>query len=244
MARRLTEAWRRARSAAGPGTLPETPSRVSTHETAPRPRSLRALRVAVEACRACPLWRGATHGVAGEGKTTARVVLVGEQPGDREDLSGKPFVGPAGMLLDRALEAAGIDRDAVFVTNVVKHFKWVPRGKRRIHKTPAQREVAACLDWLVAELRLVRPMLVVCLGATAARALIGRDFKVSERRGELVTGTRWAPGVLATVHPSSILRLIGHDERAAAFARLVADLRRVHDVLRAPRTARAALPAP
>ncbi len=187
------------------------------------PGSLVALRVAVEACRRCPLWRRATHGVAGAGGAHARLLLVGEQPGDREDLAGHPFVGPAGLLLDRALDAAGIARADAYVTNVVKHFKWIPRGKRRIHKTPAQREVAACLVWLEDEIELVAPEVIVCLGATAAKALLGGDFKVTERRGQVVP-SRWSQAVVATVHPSSILRMIEPGERALAFQRFVDDL--------------------
>lgn len=154
-------------------------------------------------------------------------MLVGEQPGDLEDLSGRPFVGPAGKLLDNALAQAAIERSEVFVTNTVKHFSWFPRGKRRMHKTPAQQEVAACLDWLRAEIGLVRPQIIVCLGATAARALLGNAFRVSVERGRLIEGGP-APLMLATVHPSAILRITDHDERTAALARFVADLRGVH----------------
>src|SRR5574340_902337 len=161
-------------------------------------------REASKSCRGCDLYKRATQTVFGEGTRGARIVFVGEQPGDQEDLSGKPFVGPAGRLLDRALEEAGIDRADAYVTNVVKHFKWEPRGKRRIHKKPSAAEVAACRPWLDVELALVKPAIVVCLGASAAQAILGKDFKVSRRRGEFVEGLM-EPVVTATVHPSSIL---------------------------------------
>lgn len=192
-----------------------------------RTPNLKALRVGVEACHACPLWRGATHGVPGEGPARAPIMLVGEQPGDREDRSGHPFVGPAGLLLDRALAAAGVERSQVFVTNVVKHFKWVPRGKRRIHKTPDQTEIAACLDWLLAEVRIVRPRLIVCLGATAAKALLGRDFRVTVERGQR-RSSPLGPEIMATVHPSSLLRNVDEAQRRADFDRFVADLRLIN----------------
>lgn len=193
--------------------------------------SLEELGAAIAACRACPLWQRATHAVPGEGDRQARVMLVGEQPGDQEDLSGRPFVGPAGRLLDAALASAGIDRAEVFVTNAVKHFSWFPRGKRRMHKTPAQQEVAVCLDWLRAEIGLVQPQVIVCLGATAARALLGADFRVSVERGRLIEGGP-APVTLATLHPSAILRIIDADERQRALTALVDDLRQVHAALR------------
>jgi DNA polymerase len=157
-------------------------------------------------------------------------VLVGEQPGEAEDRAGVPFVGPAGALLDRALTAAGIARDDTFVTNAVKHFKWIPRGKRRIHKTPAQREIAACLDWMDDELRLLQPDAVVCLGATATHALLGPAVKVTRDRGKTFSSPR-ARAVIVTVHPSSILRSVGAEERAHAFELFVRDLRRVADLL-------------
>ncbi len=192
--------------------------------------TLAELGDAIAACRACPLWERATRAVPGEGRRDARVMLVGEQPGDQEDIAGRPFVGPAGRLLDGALAQAGIDRDDVFVTNAVKHFSWFPRGKRRMHKTPAQQEIAACLDWLRAEIGLVQPRVIVCLGATAAKALLGRDFRVTVERGRLLEGGP-APFVLATVHPSSLLRIPDAAERKAALARFVADLGRVHEAL-------------
>jgi uracil-DNA glycosylase family protein len=167
-----------------------------------------------------------TQTVFGEGDRNAKLMLVGEQPGDAEDLSGHPFVGPAGRLLDRALEDAGIDRSAIFVTNVVKHFKWEPRGKRRIHKKPGAGEIAACRPWLDAEIALVKPGAIVCLGATAAQALLGRAFKVSARRGELVASPL-APIMVATVHPSSILRAPDDETRRLELERFTDDLRQV-----------------
>ena len=157
-------------------------------------------------------------------------MLVGEQPGDQEDKAGRPFVGPAGGVLDAALKTIGLDRDDVYVTNAVKHFSWLQRGKRRIHKTPTQSQIAACLDWLEAEIRLLKPRIIVCLGATAAQALLGRDFRVSVDRGKLIERGP-APFVLATVHPSSILRAVDAEERKAAFDRFVADLRAIHRAL-------------
>src|SRR5712671_6816789 len=176
--------------------------------------TLRTLRQAAAGCKACDLWKTGTQTVFGEGSSRATVMFVGEQPGDREDLAGRPFVGPAGKLLDEALAQVGIDRTNVYVTNVVKHFKWVPdeRGKRRIHKKPRYSEINACRPWLDAELAVVKPQILVCLGATAAQALLGKDFSVSRRRGELVE-SGLAPYVMATVHPSSILRAGDHESR-------------------------------
>ena len=191
--------------------------------------TLPALRDAAAVCRACPLWRTGTQAVFGEGAKTADVMLVGEQPGDQEDIAGRPFVGPAGKLLDRALAEAGIDRDTTYVTNVVKHFKWEPRGKRRIHQKPNWSEIAACKPWLEAELAVVQPEVLVCLGATAAQALLGKQFRVTKQRGELVE-SELARYVTATVHPSSILR--GEPaEREEALAGLVDDLRKVAALL-------------
>ncbi len=191
----------------------------------PRP-TLPAVRQAAKGCKACDLWKRGTQTVFGEGQRRARIVLVGEQPGDQEDLAGRPFVGPAGKLLDRALEEAGIDRDDVYVTNVVKHFKWEPRGKRRIHKKPNSAEIGACRPWLDVELALVKPELVVCLGATAAQALLGRTFKVSQQRGQFIEGVLNAT-VTATVHPSSILRAPDEESRHLEMERFVQDLKRV-----------------
>ncbi len=188
------------------------------------------LHDAAAGCRACDLWKKGTHTVFGEGAGNARVMFVGEQPGNEEDLTGRPFVGPAGRLLDAALEEAGIDRGRAYVTNVVKHFKWEPRGKRRIHAKPNAVEIAACVPWLTAELELVRPRVLVCLGATAAQALLGRDFRVTAERGKWIESTL-APHVTATVHPSSILRARDSETRRAETARFIADLRPVAQVL-------------
>ncbi|MDQ6708312.1 MAG: UdgX family uracil-DNA binding protein [Acidobacteriota bacterium] len=184
------------------------------------------LRDAAAKCRNCDLWERGTQTVFGEGSSKARAIFVGEQPGNEEDLAGRPFVGPAGKLFDRALEAAGIDRSKAYVTNTVKHFKWEPRGKRRIHAKPNAIEITACLPWLHAELELIRPRVLVCLGATAAQALLGKQFRVTQQRGELIE-SRLADYVMATVHPSSILRAIDEDARHAEMEQFIADLRRV-----------------
>lgn len=186
-----------------------------------------ALHEAVQDCRGCPLWEDATKGVIGEGLKSARVMLVGEQPGDREDIQGRPFVGPAGQLLDRALDEAGIDRQAAYVTNVVKHFKWEPRGKRRLHQRPNRAEVDACGPWLASEIEYVKPDFLVLLGSTAAQALLGSGVRVTRIRGEVIEDTDLAPHVMATVHPSSILRARGDEERRQAMAEFVEDLRAV-----------------
>jgi uracil-DNA glycosylase len=188
----------------------------------PRP-TLTKLREAAVGCTACPLWKTGTQTVFGEGSRSAEILFVGEQPGDQEDRAGRPFVGPAGRLFDKALDEAGIDRSLAYVTNVVKHFKWQARGKRRIHQKPSALEVAACRPWLDAELRVVKPRVLVCLGATAAQALLGRQFRVTQHRGEPVA-SELAPVVIATVHPSSILR---SDDREHEFAAFVADLKTV-----------------
>jgi uracil-DNA glycosylase len=194
------------------------------------PKSLEQLREDARACQDCPLWANATQTVFGAGDPHARVMLVGEQPGDEEDKKGLPFVGPAGRLLDRALEAAGVDREHLYVTNAVKHFKWQLRGKRRLHKTPAQREVDACHQWLEREVETVKPEVIVALGATAARAVIGKDFKVSVMRGRFVDSAL-APHVFATFHPSALLRLREEGEREAAFEQLVGDLKLISKAL-------------
>jgi DNA polymerase len=196
----------------------------------PDRRSLKALRGAAAKCRGCPLWRHATQTVFGEGPARARIVMVGEQPGDREDLAGRPFVGPAGRLLDEALVAAGIDRAEVYVTNAVKHFKWEPVGKRRLHKKPSAREIAACRPWLDAEMDALQPAVVVALGATAAQDLMGAAFRVTRERGKIFRDLDWAPAFVATVHPSSILRG-DPDERAAALGLFVDDLKVVARLL-------------
>ena len=191
--------------------------------------TLSALREAAAACRGCPLWQVGTQTVFGEGAADAEVMLVGEQPGDQEDREGKPFVGPAGRLLDDALEAAGIDRSATYVTNAVKHFKWQARGKRRIHQKPSWTEMMACRPWLEAELAVVRPRVLVLLGATAAQSLLGRQFRVTQSRGKLLH-SELADAVTATVHPSSILRG-PPEERERGFAAFVDDLRVVAQLL-------------
>jgi uracil-DNA glycosylase len=188
----------------------------------PRP-TLTKLNEAAAGCKACPLWKTGTQTVFGEGSAKSKVMFVGEQPGDQEDKAGAPFVGPAGKILDEGLEEAGIDRSLAYVTNVVKHFKWQARGKRRIHQKPNWSEIAACRPWLDAELAVVQPQVLVCLGATAAQALIDRKFRVTQQRGQPVESTL-APVVIATVHPSSILR---SDDRDAEFAAFVSDLRSV-----------------
>ena len=190
-----------------------------------RPR-LGTVREIAAGCKACDLYRRGTQTVFGEGPKRAEVMFVGEQPGDAEDLAGRPFVGPAGKLLDRALEEAGIDRRVVYVTNVVKHFKWEPRGKRRIHAKPNAGEIGACRPWLETEIALLKPRVLVCLGATAAQALLGKTFKVSQRRGEFVESSL-APQVTATVHPSSILRAADDEARRAEMKQFVADLKKV-----------------
>jgi DNA polymerase len=195
----------------------------------PRP-TLTSLTKAAAGCHACPLWKTGTQTVFGEGGSKAKVVLVGEQPGNDEDLAGRPFVGPAGRLLDQVLEEAGIDRADAYVTNVVKHFKWEPHGKRRLHKKPNAREIAACRPWLDAELAVLKPEVLVCLGATAAQALLGRDFRVSTQRGQFVESSL-APHVLATVHPSSILRAPDAESRHAARAQFLEDLKKVAKVI-------------
>jgi len=195
-------------------------------EQIPERPTLKTVRDAAADCRACDLYRRGTQTVFGEGPRKAQVMMVGEQPGDAEDLAGHPFVGPAGKLLDRALEEAGIDRKLVYVTNVVKHFKWELRGKRRIHAKPNGAEIAACRPWLDTEIALVKPRVLVCLGATAAQALLGRAFKVTEQRGRFVASPL-APRVLATVHPSSIFRAPDDESRRAEMKRFVADLARV-----------------
>lgn len=200
--------------------------RVDTAEPLIPPRpTVTKLRAAAATCTACHLYKNATQTVFGDGPARAPVMLVGEQPGDKEDVAGEPFVGPAGKLLDRALDEAGIDRRRVYVTNVVKHFKWEERGKRRIHKKPNLSEISACKPWLESELAVVKPKVLVCLGATAAQALLGKDFRVSRQRGEPVD-SELAPFVTATIHPSSILRARDEASRATELDGFVADLRR------------------
>jgi DNA polymerase len=190
----------------------------------PASASLKTLGVAAEKCHGCDLYKSATQVVFGAGPKKARVMLVGEQPGDQEDRQGEPFVGPAGALLDKALADAGIAREEVYLTNAVKHFKWEPRGKRRIHKKPRASEVKACRPWLEAELRAVQPDVVVCLGATAAQSVLGASFKLMEQRGRVVTSPI-AARVVATLHPSAVLRAPDSEARRTAYKMLVADLK-------------------
>lgn len=234
--------WRNLPEAAViPSLLQEAPTRVEAmvkkseakmkddaDELRPAPvpvtEDLAKVAAAAQACTACHLYKRGTQTVFGEGPKRARLMLLGEQPGDQEDLAGKPFVGPAGKLLDRALEEAGIDRDEVYVTNTVKHFKWEPRGKRRIHQKPNSREIAACRPWMETELRLVRPKVLVCLGATAAQAIFGSSFRVTKERGQVLESDL-ASKIVATVHPSSLLRQPDEETRAREYALFVDDLR-------------------
>jgi DNA polymerase len=208
-----------------------TRKRKSAADLVPARPTVAKLRAASQDCQACDLYKLGTQTVFGEGAPKAALMLVGEQPGDAEDLAGHPFVGPAGKVLDRALAAAGIERAAVYVTNVVKHFKWEPRGKRRIHKKPNAGEVSACRPWLDTEIALVQPRAIVCLGATAAQALLGRGFKVTAHRGEFVESPL-APLVLATVHPASLLRAPDETARRRETKRFIDDLRRVRRALK------------
>jgi len=195
----------------------------------PRP-TIKKMQIASADCKGCDLWKIGTQTVFGEGKQSSTVMFVGEQPGDKEDLSGRPFVGPAGGLLDKALEEAGIDRSKVYVTNVVKHFKWEPRGKRRIHKKPNSAEINACMPWLQSEIRVVKPRAIICLGSTAAQAVIGPKFRVSVQRGQFVKSPL-AEFVTATVHPSSILRAPTDDARHEEMRRFVDDLKKIWKAL-------------
>jgi uracil-DNA glycosylase family protein len=208
--------------------LPIIDERTDEIEQAVSESSQENLRKAAAHCRACDLWKKATQTVFGEGSSHATVMFVGEQPGDKEDLAGHPFVGPAGKLLDEALEEAGIDRSKVYVTNAVKHFSWEPqeRGKRRIHKKPKAAEIAACRPWLDGELAVMKPKVVVCLGATAAQSLLGRTFSVTRQRGQVITDSAIAPKIVATVHPSSILRA-QDDDRESQMREFIRDLTKV-----------------
>ncbi len=219
-----------------PSTTRRAPAKKSAREARapaltarPTARSLTALREEAQHCRACPLWKNATQTVFGEGRATARIVLIGEQPGDREDLAGKPFVGPAGKLLDRALADAGVARTQTYVTNAVKHFKFEPRGKRRIHKKPNEQEISVCQQhWLDNELRLIGPELVIAMGATAARAVFGRATAIGKNRGHVIEGqplaSQVSADVLVTVHPSYLLR-VPDEDRDSAYEQFVADLK-------------------
>ena len=186
-------------------------------------KDLRDAKLAARTCKNCPLWERATQTVFGEGPVPASLMLVGEQPGDREDARGAPFVGPAGKLLDDALEQAGIDRSLAYVTNAVKHFKWEPSGRRRLHKKPSAREIEACRPWLLTEIEFVRPRVIVSLGATAAASLLGKDFRISGKRGQFVESL-YAPKILVTVHPAAILRILDKRMRDMEFRHFVEDL--------------------
>jgi len=201
-----------------------------TEDFFPDRKTLPALRAAAADCQACDLYKRGTQTVFGAGTRNAEVLFVGEQPGNDEDLEGEPFVGPAGKLLDKALEEAGIDRQKAYVTNVVKHFKWEPRGKRRIHKKPNAKEIAACRPWLEAEIEIVKPKVIVCLGATAAQALLGSQFRVSKDGGKFIESDL-APYIIATVHPSAILRAPDDETRHEQKRRFIDDLKKVADVL-------------
>lgn len=203
-------------------TLSDPPD--SARDLIPPEPTVPQLRRAAAACTACPLYRNATQTVFGEGPEHAPLMLVGEQPGDVEDNLGRPFVGPAGRLLDRCLSESGLDRGRLYLTNVVKHFKWVPRGRRRIHETPAAAEIAACLPWLEAEIAAVAPRVLLALGASAARALFGRDFRVTRERGRVIRSAL-APFALASVHPAALLRIPDTDKRDEEIRRFVAELR-------------------
>ncbi len=195
------------------------------------PRNLNQLREAAAKCQGCDLYLSATQTVFGEGKTRAKIMFVGEQPGDKEDLQGEPFVGPAGQLLESALEEVGIDRKSVYVTNAVKHFKFEERGKRRLHKKPKTVEINACRPWLEAEISQIKPLLIVCMGATAVRSLFNKTLSVTELRGQLLE-SQYAANVLVTVHPSSILRLIESQERHQAFKIFVKDLQKINTIVK------------
>ena len=207
------------------------PSKSSANDLIPPRASLSALKAAAADCQACDLWKKGTQTVFGDGSRRSNVLFVGEQPGNEEDLTGKPFVGPAGKLFDNALEEAGIDRKQTYVTNVVKHFKWEPRGKRRIHKKPNAVEIAACRPWLEAEIALIKPEVIVALGATAAQALLGPQFRVTKQRGQFIESTL-APYVMATVHPSSILRAPDDETRRLEYRRFVDDLKKLTPIIR------------
>lgn len=223
-------------------TVKQTTSHAA-HEWQPAPAqqgaSIKSLRAAAADCTACPLYKNATQTVFGEGSSKAEMALVGEQPGDQEDKAGYPFVGPAGKLLDKALEEAGIDRSKTYVTNVVKHFKWEPRGKRRIHSKPSSRDIAACKPWLVAELRALKPKVLVLLGSTAAQAVMGPKARVLRDRGQWLT-SEFCEHTLVTVHPSSLLRSIDEESRARDYAAFVADLKMAANGLRRSHASRGA----
>lgn len=207
------------------------PASSSAADLIPPRATLSLLKTIAADCKACDLWKKGTQTVFGQGARRANVIFVGEQPGNEEDLTGKPFVGPAGKLFDNALEEAGIDRKQTYVTNVVKHFKWEPRGKRRIHKKPNAVEIGACRPWLEAEIALIKPEVIVVLGATAAQALLGPKFRVTKQRGQFLESTL-APYVMATVHPSSILRAPDDETRRLEYRRFVDDLKKLARVIK------------
>jgi uracil-DNA glycosylase len=211
--------------------MPKRPQKSAQLLLIPENPTLQRLEKAAKSCTACDLYINATQTVFGAGASRAKVIFVGEQPGDQEDIQGKPFVGPAGKLLDSALQEAGIDRDEIYITNAVKHFKWEPRGKRRIHKKPNAAEIAACRPWLEAEIKVLQPQVIVCLGATAAQSLLGRDFRVTQHRGELVDSPL-APHVMATIHPSAILRAPDEKTRHEQNESFIADLKKIAKLLR------------
>jgi DNA polymerase len=215
--------------------MTKRPTSISAAPIPDKP-TLPALRAAAADCKACDLWKLGTQTVFGEGNPAARVMMVGEQPGDKEDLQGRPFVGPAGAVLDKALAAAGIERKDVYMTNIVKHFKWEPRGKRRLHKKPNALEISACRPWLEAEIKAIKPEVVVLLGATAAQGVLGSQFRVTRQRGQWVQ-SNFAPLVMATVHPSSILRAPDDDSRHEEMRKFVADLRIVATQIKGLRAA-------
>jgi uracil-DNA glycosylase len=203
----------------------------SAEDLIPDRPTLASVREAAADCRACPLWERGTQTVFGEGSKRSKVMFIGEQPGNEEDLTGKPFVGPAGKLFDAALEEAGIERSQTYVTNVVKHFKWEPRGKRRIHKKPNAQEIAACRPWLETEIALVKPRVIVALGATAAQALLGPQFRVTKQRGQFIESDL-APYVMATVHPSSILRAPDDETRRLEYRLFIDDMKKLARVIK------------
>ena len=211
--------------------MPRKSSQGSAEDYFPNKLTLPSLREAAADCKACHLWKLGTQTVFGEGRRRAKVLFVGEQPGNEEDLQGKPFVGPAGKLFNSALQEAGIDRSQTYVTNVVKHFKWEPRGKRRIHKKPNAEEIAACRPWLQAEIALIKPQVIVALGATAAQTLLGPKFRVTKQRGEFLESDL-APYVMATVHPSSILRAPDDETRRLELRRFIDDLKKLARVIK------------
>lgn len=210
--------------------MPRKSSQGSAENFFPDKLTLPSLREAAADCQACDLWKRGTQTVFGEGRRRAKVMFIGEQPGNEEDLQGRPFVGPAGKLFDSALKEAGIDRSQTYVTNVVKHFKWEPRGKRRIHKKPNAEEIAACRPWLQAEIALLKPDVIVALGATAAQSLLGSKFRVTQQRGEFLKSDL-APYVMATVHPSSILRAPDDETRKLELRRFIDDLKKLARVI-------------